>query len=130
MIAIFIVAFSGISATKSSMHIKTFEGIILNNNSNIYKISMDKAVKAVVLESLIHINVSKNLKIKIDEILKSSISINYQIKNLSQIYAKATSKTSAQQLIGKATISALNALALNFVSEKTIDEKATSAISS
>ncbi|EAI4084600.1 DASS family sodium-coupled anion symporter [Campylobacter jejuni] len=132
MIAIAIVALSGITTTQSSVratHIKTLEGIVLRDNSNIYKTTMDEAVEAATLQALINANISKNLKVKVDEILKSSTDVNYQIENLSKIYTKATSKTSTQQLIDETKISALNTLALDFLSQKSIDEKVNTAIS-
>lgn len=131
-IAIAIVALSGITTTQSSVratHIKTLEGIVLRDNSNIYKTTMDEAVEAATLQALINANISKNLKVKVDEILKSSTDVNYQIENLSKIYTKATSKTSTQQLIDETKISALNTLALDFLSQKSIDEKVNTAIS-
>ncbi|ECK7693719.1 TPA: DASS family sodium-coupled anion symporter [Campylobacter jejuni] len=132
MIAIAIVALSGITTTQSSVratHIKTLEGIVLRDNSNIYKTTMDEAVEAATLQALINANISRNLKAKVDEILKSSTDVNYQIENLSKIYTKATSKTSTQQLIDETKISALNTLALDFLSQKSIDEKVNTAIS-
>ncbi|EIT3185933.1 DASS family sodium-coupled anion symporter [Campylobacter jejuni] len=132
MIAIAIVALSGITTTQSSVratHIKTLEGIVLRDNSNIYKTTMDEAVEAATLQALINTNISRNLKAKVDEILKSSTDVNYQIENLSKIYTKATSKTSTQQLIDETKISALNTLALDFLSQKSIDEKVNTAIS-
>ncbi|ECL0468079.1 DASS family sodium-coupled anion symporter [Campylobacter jejuni] len=132
MIAIAIIALSGITTTQSSVratHIKTLEGIVLRDNSNIYKTTMDEAVKATILQALINANISRNLKAKVDEILKSSTDVNYQIENLSKIYTKATSKTSTQQLIDETKISALNTLALDFLSQKSIDEKVNTAIS-
>lgn len=132
MIAIAIVALSGITTTQSSVratHIKTLEEIVLRDNSNIYKTTMDEAVEAATLQALINANISRNLKAKVDEILKSSTDVNYQIENLSKIYTKATSKTSTQQLIDETKISALNTLALDFLSQKSIDEKVNTAIS-
>ncbi|EAL4710135.1 2-oxoglutarate translocator [Campylobacter jejuni] len=132
MIAIAIVALSGITTTQSSVratHIKTLEGIVLRDNSNIYKTTMDEAVEAATLQALINANISRNLNAKVDEILKSSTDVNYQIENLSKIYTKATSKTSTQQLIDETKISALNTLALDFLSQKSIDEKVNTAIS-
>ncbi len=132
MIAIAIVALSGITTTQSSVratHIKTLEGIVLRDNSNIYKTTMDEAVEAATLQALINANISRNLKAKVDEILKSSTDVNYQIENLSKIYTKATSKTSTQQLIDETKISALNTLALDFLSQNSIDEKVNTAIS-
>ncbi|HDZ4329264.1 TPA: DASS family sodium-coupled anion symporter [Campylobacter jejuni] len=132
MIAIAIIALSGITTTQSSVratHIKTLEGIVLRDNSNIYKTTMDEAVEAATLQALINANISRNLKAKVDEILKSSTDVNYQIENLSKIYTKATSKTSTQQLIDETKISALNTLALDFLSQKSIDEKVNTAIS-
>lgn len=131
-IAIAIVALSGITTTQSSVratYIKTLEGIVLRDNSNIYKTTMDEAVKAATLQALINANISRNLKAKVDEILKSSTDVNYQIENLSKIYTKATSKTSTQQLIDETKISALNTSALDFLSQKSIDEKVNTAIS-
>ncbi|OEW58750.1 anion permease [Campylobacter jejuni] len=90
---------------------------------------MDEAVEATILQALINANISRNLKAKVNEILKSSTDINYQIENLSKIYTKATSKTSTQQLIDETKISALNTLALDFLSQKSIDEKVNTAIS-
>ena len=116
MITIAIVALSGITTTQSSVratHIKTLEGIVLRDNSNIYKTTMDEAVEAATLQALINANISRNLKAKVDEILKSSTDVNYQIENLSKIYTKATSKTSTQQLIDETKISALNTSALD-----------------
>ncbi|ECZ6120567.1 DASS family sodium-coupled anion symporter [Campylobacter jejuni] len=132
MIAIAIVALSGITTTQSSVratHIKTLEEIVLRDNSNIYKTTMNEAVEAATLQALINANISRNLKAKVDEILKSSTDVNYQIENLSKIYTKATSKTSTQQLIDETKISALNILALDFLSQKSIDEKVNTAIS-
>ncbi|EDP4965326.1 DASS family sodium-coupled anion symporter [Campylobacter jejuni] len=132
MIAIAIVALSGITTTQSSVratHIKTLEGIVLRDNSNIYKTTMDEAVEAATLQALINANISRNLKAKVDEILKSSTDVNYQIENLSKIYTKATSKTSTQQLIDETKISALNTLALDFLSQNSIDEKVNTVIS-
>lgn len=132
MIAIAIVALSGITTTQSSVratHIKTLEGIVLRDNSNIYKTTMDDAVEAATLQALINANISRNLKAKVEEILKSSTDVNYQIENLSKIYTKAISKTSTQQLIDETKISALNTLALDFLSQKSIDEKVNTAIS-
>lgn len=129
MIAIAIIALSGITATQSSVratHIKTLEGIVLRDNSNT---TMDEAVEAATLQALINANISRNLKAKVNEILKSSTDINYQIENLSKIYTKATSKTSTQQLIDETKISALNTLALDFLSQKSMDEKVNTAIS-
>ncbi|HBK6303244.1 TPA: anion permease [Campylobacter jejuni] len=90
---------------------------------------MDEAVEASILQALINANISRNLKAKVNEILKLSTDINYQIENLSKIYTKATSKTSTQQLIDETKISALNTLALDFLSQKSIDEKVNTAIS-
>ncbi|ECL3019459.1 TPA: anion permease [Campylobacter jejuni] len=129
MIAIAIIALSGITTAQSSVHathIKTLEGIVLRDNSNT---TMDEAVEASILQALINANISRNLKAKVNEILKSSTDINYQIENLSKIYTKATSKTSTQQLIDETKISALNTLALDFLSQKSIDEKVNTAIS-
>lgn len=46
---------------------------------------MDEAVEATILQALINANISRNLKAKVNEILKSSTDINYQIENLSKI---------------------------------------------
>lgn len=132
MIAIAIVALSGITTPQSSVratHIKTLQTIALQDNSNIYKVAMDEALEAAVLESLIKANLAKNLKSKVDEILKLNPDVPYQIENLSKLYAKATSKISMQKLVDEAKISALNSLALEFMSQKNIDEKVNSAIS-
>lgn len=132
MIAIAVVALSGITTPQSSVravHIKTLQTIALQDNSNIYKVAMDEALEAAVLESLIKANLAKNLKSKVDEILKLNPDVPYQIENLSKLYTKATSKISMQKLVDEAKISALNSLALEFMSQKNIDEKVNSAIS-
>lgn len=132
MIAIAVVALSGITTPQSSVravHIKTLQTIALQDNSNIYKVAMDEALEAAVLESLIRANLAKNLKSKVDEILKLNPDVPYQIENLSKLYTKVTSKISMQKLVDEAKISALNSLALEFMSQKNIDEKVNSAIS-
>lgn len=132
MIAIAVVALSGITTPQSSVravHIKTLQTIGLQDNSNIYKVAMDEALEAAVLESLIRANLAKNLKSKVDEILKLNPDVPYQIENLSKLYTKVTSKISMQKLVDEAKISALNSLALEFMSQKNIDEKVNSAIS-
>lgn len=133
MIAIAIVALSGITTTQSSVratHIKTLEAIVLKDNSNIYKVTMEQKSQASILENLIKANVAKNLEPKVNEILKSNSNIEYQIDSLNKLYAKATSKVAAQKLIDESKIAALNSLALEFMSQKDIDEKVNTAISS
>lgn len=46
---------------------------------------MDEAVEASILQALINANISRNLKAKVDEILKSSTDVNYQIENLKRV---------------------------------------------
>lgn len=46
---------------------------------------MDEAVEVATLQALINANISRNLKAKVDEILKSSTDINYQIENLKRV---------------------------------------------
>ncbi|HEG8541407.1 TPA: DASS family sodium-coupled anion symporter [Campylobacter coli] len=133
MIAIAIVALSGITTTQSSVratHIKTLEAIVLKDNSNIYKVTMEQKSQASILENLIKANVAKNLEPKVNEILKSNSNIEYQIDSLNKLYVKATSKVAAQKLIDESKIAALNSLALEFMSQKDIDEKVNTAISS
>ncbi|MCC8277285.1 hypothetical protein LNU06_00800 [Campylobacter sp. VicNov18] len=57
MIVIFIVAFSGITTTESSVravHIKTLEKIV---SKWYYVVLKDKAIKANILQSLIHLKI-------------------------------------------------------------------------